>query len=88
MIDKTVEIHETSVKPSKSHQNEDNQKVRILRKRVRCKKRNAEVLLRAMSDQGDGITQSHSEEPLDYISGEEVMKIYKVKKSWLYTSAK
>ena len=25
---------------------------------------------------------------LDYISGEEVMHIYKVKKSWLYTSAK
>ena len=37
---------------------------------------------------GNGITQSHSEEPLDYISGEEVMQIYKVKKSWLYTSAK
>lgn len=36
----------------------------------------------------NGITQSHSEEPLDYISGEEVMQIYKVKKSWLYTSAK
>ena len=27
-------------------------------------------------------------EVLDYISGEEVMNIYKVKKSWLYTSAK
>jgi len=27
-------------------------------------------------------------EPLDYISGEEVMAIYKVKKSWLYASAK
>lgn len=27
-------------------------------------------------------------EPLDYISGEDVMAIYKVKKSWLYTSAK
>ena len=27
-------------------------------------------------------------EVLNYISGEEVMKIYKVKKSWLYTSAK
>ena len=25
---------------------------------------------------------------LDYYSGEEVMSIYKVKKSWLYTSAK
>ena len=37
---------------------------------------------------GNGISQYHSEEPLDYISGEEVMQIYKVKKSWLYTSAK
>ena len=27
-------------------------------------------------------------EPLEYISGEDVMAIYKVKKSWLYTSAK
>ena len=27
-------------------------------------------------------------EPLDYISGEDVMHIYKVKKSWLYASAK
>ena len=27
-------------------------------------------------------------EPLDYISGEEVMQTYKVKQSWLYTSAK
>ena len=27
-------------------------------------------------------------EVLDYYSGEEVMSIYKVKKSWLYTSAK
>ena len=29
-----------------------------------------------------------SSEPLDYISGEDVMTTYKVKKSWLYTSAK
>ena len=29
-----------------------------------------------------------SSEPLDYISGEDVMRIYKVKRSWLYTSAK
>ena len=29
-----------------------------------------------------------SSEPLDYISGEDVMAIYKVKKSWLYVSAK
>jgi hypothetical protein len=60
MIDKTVEIHKTSVKPSKSHQNEDNQKVRILRKRVRCKKRNAEVLLRVMPDQGERGSQEEA----------------------------
>ena len=29
-----------------------------------------------------------SSEPLDYISGEDVMTTYKVKKSWLYASAK
>ena len=29
-----------------------------------------------------------SSEPLEYISGEDVMAIYKVKKSWLYVSAK
>ncbi len=29
-----------------------------------------------------------SEEPLTYLSGEEVMATYKVKQSWLYTSAK
>ena len=29
-----------------------------------------------------------SSEPLEYISGEDVMATYKVKKSWLYTSAK
>ncbi len=29
-----------------------------------------------------------SEEPLTYLSGEEVMSTYKVKQSWLYTSAK
>ena len=37
---------------------------------------------------GNGTKQPYSDEPLDYISGEEVMQIYKVKKSWLYTSAK
>ena len=42
----------------------------------------------------NGVSLSKSEdvhpgnEVLDYISGEEVMSIYKVKKSWLYTSAK
>lgn len=29
-----------------------------------------------------------SSEPLEYISGEDVMATYKVKKSWLYASAK
>ncbi len=33
-------------------------------------------------------TNAQSSEPLDYISGEDVMAIYKVKKSWLYTTAK
>ena len=33
-------------------------------------------------------TSARNEEVLDYVSGEEVMRIYKVKKSWLYTSAK
>ena len=33
-------------------------------------------------------TNTPPSEPLDYISGEDVMAIYKVKKSWLYTSAK
>ena len=34
---------------------------------------------------GDSV---QSIEPLEYISGEDVMRIYKVKKSWLYASAK
>jgi len=33
-------------------------------------------------------TSTQTTEPLDYISGEEVMTIYKVKKSWLYASAR
>ena len=33
-------------------------------------------------------TKIQTTEPLDYISGEDVMTIYKVKKSWLYASAK
>ena len=33
-------------------------------------------------------TGMRSSEPLEYISGEDVVAIYKVKKSWLYTSAK
>jgi len=33
-------------------------------------------------------SNTQESEVLDYISGEEVMRIYKVKKSWLYTSAK
>ena len=34
------------------------------------------------------MTDTQESEVLDYISGEEVMSIYKVKKSWLYASAK
>ena len=33
-------------------------------------------------------TNTQPTEPLDYISGEDVMRIYKVRKSWLYASAK
>ena len=33
-------------------------------------------------------TGMRSSEPLEYISGDDVMAIYKVKRSWLYTSAK
>ncbi len=33
-------------------------------------------------------TEQQENEVLDYISGEEVMSIYKVKKTWLYTTAK
>ena len=33
-------------------------------------------------------TKIQPSEPLDYISGEDVMRIYKVRKSWLYASAK
>ena len=33
-------------------------------------------------------TNTPPSEPLDYISGEDVMAIYKVRKSWLYASAK
>ncbi|MBR5118674.1 MAG: helix-turn-helix domain-containing protein [Muribaculaceae bacterium] len=33
-------------------------------------------------------TSTQTTEPLDYISGEDVMATYKVKKSWLYASAK
>ena len=42
------------------------------------------------SKANDMTAQNNAEEAevLDYISGEEVMRIYKVKKSWLYTSAK
>ena len=36
----------------------------------------------------NGRDNNQESEVLDYISGEEVMSIYKVKKSWLYTSAK
>ena len=36
----------------------------------------------------NSIEDRQEEEVLDYISGEEVMEIYKVRKSWLYASAK
>ncbi len=36
----------------------------------------------------NSVENRQEEEVLDYISGEEVMEIYKVRKSWLYASAK
>ena len=36
----------------------------------------------------DTTVSTHEPESLDYISGEDVMNIYKVKKTWLYTTAK
>ena len=36
----------------------------------------------------DSVENRHESEVLDYISGEEVMETYKVRKSWLYASAK
>ena len=40
------------------------------------------------TDKQEPIKRIEENEVLDYYSGEEVMPIYKVKKSWLYTSAK
>lgn len=45
--------------------------------------------LSAKKDNNHGVESAlRFSEPLDYISGEDVMRIYKVKKSWLYASAK
>ena len=44
------------VEPSKCVENEGSQKVQVLRERVRGKERNAEVLLRGVSDEGEGGT--------------------------------
>ena len=41
------------VEPSKSVENEGSQKVQVLRERVRSTERNAEVLLRGVSDEGE-----------------------------------
>jgi len=40
------------------------------------------------TDKQEPIIGKEENEVLDYYSGEEVMSLYKVKKSWLYTSAK
>ena len=42
------------VEPQKSVENEGSQKVQVLRKEVCSEKRNAEVLLRGVPDQGEG----------------------------------
>ncbi len=58
----------------------------------RSKKTKEPVTKSAKAKNGMSLSMSedaHQEnEVLDYISGEEVMSIYKVKKSWLYASAK
>ena len=58
----------------------------------RPKKAKESVTKSAKAKNGMSLSKSEDvqqeNEVLDYISGEEVMSIYKVKKSWLYTSAK
>lgn len=48
------------VEPSKSVENERSQKVQVLRKGVRSKEWNAEVLLRGVPDQGEGGTEKEA----------------------------
>ena len=52
------------------------------------KRKFSSLLSKKISTDKQSSKSTNSEEVLDYISGEEVMQIYKVKKSWLYTSAK
>ena len=54
----------------------------------RPKKASVPTLRKEVSEAKNCKVDSDGTEVLDYISGEEVMRIYKVKKSWLYTSAK
>ena len=54
MVDLTRGKKKLYVEPSKSVENEGSQKVQVLRKGVRGKERNAEVLLRGVPDQGEG----------------------------------
>ena len=54
----------------------------------RPKKSSVQTSKKEVSEAKNCKVDSDGTEVLDYISGEEVMRIYKVKKSWLYTSAK
>ena len=54
----------------------------------RPKKASVPTSRKEVSEAKNCKVDSDGTEVLDYISGEEVMRIYKVKKSWLYTSAK
>ena len=56
MVDLTRGKKRMNVEPSKSVENEGSQKVQVLRKGVRSKERNAEILLRGVSDEGEGGT--------------------------------
>ena len=54
----------------------------------RPKKSSVQTSKKEVSEAKNCKVDSDGTEVLDYISGEEVMRIYKVKKSWLYTSTK
>ena len=55
---------------------------------IPCGRRSATVKTTKQSNKQETTRGKEESEVLDYYSGEEVMSLYKVKKSWLYTSAK
>jgi hypothetical protein len=57
MLDMAAGIANCMSKHQKSVENEDNQKVQVLWEGVRGKERNAEVLLRGVPGEGEGVSQ-------------------------------